>query len=83
MSMAQTTIRRFGPTLRRVRTDAGLSQEELAKLLNTTQGHLSRLETGYVRPSLGMALTIAQFFDKRGEPALLAVLTGGHRVRAS
>lgn len=81
MTTAQTTIRRFGPMLRHCRTNAGLSQGELAELLDITQGHLSRLETGTSRPSLSMALTIAQFFVKQGDPSLLSVLTGDRNVR--
>lgn len=81
MSIAQTTIRRFGPTLRHCRTNAGLSQGQLAQCLSVTQGHLSRIETGQVRPSLRMALTLAQFFATQGDPALLSVLMGERHVR--
>jgi transcriptional regulator with XRE-family HTH domain len=35
----------------KARTDAGLTQEELAQRMNTTQSVIARLESGRVKPS--------------------------------
>lgn len=49
----------FGPLLRRWRTSRGLSQLDLALSCNTSQRHLSFLESGRSRPSRGMVLQLA------------------------
>ena len=41
----------FGPTLKSIRTDLGLSQEHLAAALASTQRHVSFLETGRSQPT--------------------------------
>lgn len=81
MTTAQT-LRRFGPALRNCRQAAGLSQNQLARRLGTTQGHVSRIERGQARPSLRMALALAQFFAQQGDPALLSTLTEVRHARA-
>lgn len=45
----------FGTELRRRRVAAGLSLASLAKLVNYSKSHLSKVETGAKRPSVGLA----------------------------
>jgi transcriptional regulator with XRE-family HTH domain len=51
MKFTQTT---FGPALRRLRRELGLSQAAVAQQLGTTQRHVSFLETGRSQPSRTM-----------------------------
>lgn len=50
----------FADVLRHERTRAGLPQLRLALEARTSQRHISRLESGHVRPSQGMVLRLAQ-----------------------
>src|SRR4051794_19216289 len=43
-----------------LRTEAGLTQDELAKRINTRQSTIARLEGGYSRPSISALLSIAR-----------------------
>jgi transcriptional regulator with XRE-family HTH domain len=47
----------------RARTDAGLTQDELAKRMNTTQSVIARLESGRVKPS---SRTLQRFASATG-----------------
>ena len=50
----------LGPTLRRLRFEKGLSQEELAERLGmASHAHLSRLESGRKQPTLEMLFRLA------------------------
>ncbi|MFV3129185.1 helix-turn-helix domain-containing protein [Niveispirillum sp. KHB5.9] len=49
----------FGPLLKRWRASRGISQLDLALTCNTSQRHLSFLESGRSRPSRGMVLQLA------------------------
>jgi transcriptional regulator with XRE-family HTH domain len=40
------------PTLRKLREAAGLTQDELAKLADVSQGHIAHLEAGESNPKL-------------------------------
>lgn len=54
------TYPHFGTVVRRLRLDRGLSQEELAALMNMcSHAHLSRLESGRKQPSLDMVFRLA------------------------
>ncbi|WP_420427606.1 helix-turn-helix domain-containing protein [Algiphilus sp.] len=50
----------FADALRHERTRAGLPQLRLALEARTSQRHISRLESGHVRPSQAMVLRLAQ-----------------------
>ena len=50
----------FADVLRHERTRAGLPQLRLALEARTSQRHISRLESGHVRPSQAMVLRLAQ-----------------------
>ena len=64
----------FGPALKSLRQQLGLSQMQLAGDLGTTQRHISFLETGRARPSRTMVLRLATGLDLNGTQrnALLA-----------
>jgi transcriptional regulator with XRE-family HTH domain len=47
----------------KARTDAGLTQEELARRMNTTQSVIARLESGRVKPS---SSTLSRFARATG-----------------
>jgi transcriptional regulator with XRE-family HTH domain len=54
----------FGQKLRHLREQHGLTQVELAQRLhNTSQAHLSNLETGRFAPSLDLIALLANTFD--------------------
>lgn len=50
-----------GITLARTRKD--ISQDELAKLVGTTQSYISKIETGFNNPSLDMVDKIAEALE--------------------
>lgn len=50
----------FGPVLRRFRQEKGLSQEELASLLDVSPSHISRLESDMKKPSLEMIFRVSR-----------------------
>ena len=57
-------MERFGEKLRTLRQRRGLTMRILAKELGfATHGYLGDLESGRAKPSLALALTIADFFD--------------------
>jgi transcriptional regulator with XRE-family HTH domain len=49
----------FGERLQEVRTDAGLTQSGLAKVLNTSQSAISQMESGERQPSFEMLRRLA------------------------
>lgn len=56
-------MERFGEKLRTLRQRRGLTMRTLAKELGfATHGYLGDLESGRAKPSLELALTIADFF---------------------
>lgn len=46
------------------RKKMGITQKELAKLLNTSKATVSFLENGRMKPSLELSLKIEQFFNQ-------------------
>jgi len=61
----------FGAILKQIRRERGLSQEELAAILNTTKQVISRYETGQRVPRISV---VVEYALKLGVP--LSVLTG-------
>jgi len=56
-------MEKFGEKLRTLRQRRGLTMRALAKEIGfTTHGYLGDLESGRAKPSLELALTIADFF---------------------
>ena len=54
------SIATFGKNLKRIRTELGMSQTALAKVLHTSQQHISRLELGQVEPTINIAFAIVR-----------------------
>ena len=54
---------KLAAALIRLRLSKGLTQEELAKLLNTKQSSIARLESGSSLPSLSMIRKVASALD--------------------
>ena len=46
-----------------IRTELGLSQEELARILEVSRQTISSLENGRYNPSIQLAFKIARYFD--------------------
>lgn len=53
----------FGKRLKEVREAKGLSQIDLAKVLNTSRQNISRWELGQFEPNQETIVTIAKHFD--------------------
>ena len=54
--------RAFGHMMRGLRRERGMTQAECAVHLETSRSHLSRLESGRLRPSFSMLLRAARAF---------------------
>lgn len=53
----------IGQKLKELRKDAGLTQEELAKILSISRVNYTRYETDKVRPDYETLLKIADYHD--------------------
>lgn len=53
----------FGDRIRKLRIEKGLTQKELASLLNIAPGSIQRFEYGTVRPSLDSLVALADIFE--------------------
>ena len=54
---------KFSKRLQQLRLENGLSQSELAKILNTTQRRISYMETGKIEPDLITLALLSNYFD--------------------
>ena len=54
---------KYGEELKFHRTKVGLSQEQLAKEINTSQQNISRWEKNEVEPSISFCITLADYYD--------------------
>src|SRR5579864_1042978 len=64
-------VRSVGDTLERMRKRKGLSQAEMAKLLEVTPGRISQLESGTVRNAPNLSV-LAQYARHCGEQIVIA-----------
>ncbi|WP_326799253.1 helix-turn-helix domain-containing protein [Streptomyces sp. NBC_01808] len=64
----------YGAELRRLRTEMGLSLEDLAGKVPASRAHLSRVETAQVLPPPGLSPSLDEFFDTGGYFARLEKL---------
>ena len=53
----------FAERLVGLRREKGLTQSELAKIINTTQRRVSYLETGRIEPDLTILADLSAYFD--------------------
>jgi transcriptional regulator with XRE-family HTH domain len=65
--------RAFGAVLRAARTDAGITQEELAEFAHIDRTYPSPMECGLRQPTIGRVITIAEAL--RMEPRTLVTMT--------
>jgi transcriptional regulator with XRE-family HTH domain len=56
-------LEQFADNLKRLRTDKGISQEDLASKIHVHPNHLSRYERGLSAPSIAVVVEIAKAFD--------------------
>ncbi|MFI8926206.1 helix-turn-helix domain-containing protein [Streptomyces sp. NPDC053474] len=68
-----STTRRFGPELRRLRQEAGLTLTEFSAALNYDKGHLSKVERGERSASPELSRRCDAFLGANGELQRLAV----------
>ena len=54
---------KFSERLQELRKEKGLTQLELANILNTTQRRVSYLESGKIEPDLAVLVAIATYFE--------------------
>ena len=50
-------------SLKTMRIERGITQEQLAKKLNVSLKTISHWETGYTEPSISQLISIANYFD--------------------
>ncbi len=53
----------YGKNLKQLRLSKGLTQKQLAEILNTTQINISRLELEIIDLSTDMTIKICKYFD--------------------
>ncbi|MFF2540038.1 helix-turn-helix domain-containing protein [Streptomyces cyaneofuscatus] len=70
--MVSTTLR-FGPELRRLRQEAGLTLTEFSAALNYDKGHLSKVERGERSASPELAMRCDAFLGANGELQRLVI----------
>ena len=63
----------FGEKLQKLRTRAGLSQDQLAELLDVSRQAVSKWETGTADPSTSNLLALAKLFGVSAEELLRRV----------
>ena len=56
----------FGTALKKAREEAGLTQAELAKLLNVSYSSINRYENGHHNPTKIVEEALKSFFKKKG-----------------
>jgi transcriptional regulator with XRE-family HTH domain len=61
----------FGENVKRLRQDAGISQEELAMRIGADQAYVSRLEAGQLNPTLETIGQIAAALDVANHQLLI------------
>jgi transcriptional regulator with XRE-family HTH domain len=57
----------FGELIKELRTQKGWSQKELARILQISKGHISRLERNLVDPRLNTILKLAKISEDQGD----------------
>ena len=57
---------KFGEALKNAREEAGLTQMELAKLLNVSYSSINRYENGHHTPTRIIEEALKSFFKKKG-----------------
>lgn len=53
----------FGQILKQLRTAKGLTQNELAKILDVSKSNISKYEAGSVEPNMSVLIRISEYFE--------------------
>ncbi|WP_164506058.1 helix-turn-helix domain-containing protein [Companilactobacillus insicii] len=53
----------FSENLKKLRTDKGLSQEQLSEIIDVSRQSISKYESGVTEPSFDKLIAIAKYFD--------------------
>ena len=53
----------FGQTLKKLRIEKGLTQKELAKILDVSKSNISKYEAGSIEPNMSILLYISKYFE--------------------
>lgn len=69
----------FGKVLKQLRSDSGVSQQELADNCDIERAYISRLERGLFQPSITIIFKVADYFEMK--PAELIELVDAQRKR--
>src|SRR5690349_6906496 len=72
----------FGPALRSLRCGLGLSLGDLARLVNYSKSHLSRVETGKKQPTSDLAQHCDDALGGGGSLVRIAMSTHRRKTRA-
>ena len=51
---------RLGQNLKKIRTDKGMSQGDIARALNVSRGYVSNIENGKLNPTLSTITRLAE-----------------------
>ncbi len=68
----------IGMRIRQYRELKGLSQEELADLINATERHIRNIEVGRKGPSVSLLICLANALDVTVDDLLVDYLTGAN-----
>ena len=63
MTSETTKLFKLGKNIQRIRKEKGLSQNQLAEILNISRKHLAKLETAKRRISLKLLFKLAEKLD--------------------
>ena len=73
--------REIGKNIRRLRTEKGMTQEELAQRLHVTRQAVSLWETGKSLPDVEMLQSVGELFGQDLQSMLGSVPTAGEKRR--
>jgi len=63
--------------IKKMRKNAGLSQSELGKMVDVTQSHMAKIETGKVDPSYGLASRLFDALESKQKDECWLYMTKG------
>ncbi len=66
-----------GSTLKRLRTEAGLTQKKLAELVGVSQAHIAKIEQGKVDPRLSTINRVLQVLTEKTQNQSKDIMTKG------
>lgn len=74
MKEVQGLSRAFGKVIAELRTKRGMSQEQLAEAIDSTNVYISLLENGQRKPSLNAVILIAQSLEVQPDKLVKGVI---------